>query len=480
MRDLAEAALDAARSAGAGYADARIVYQRTRTLVTRNGRMAAATEAESEGIGVRVLASGAWGFAATNEMTRDAVTRTAARAVELARAAAGVRRQPVALALEGGHVARWESTCIQDPFAIPLDRMADLMLRADAEMARVAGVTLTEVGLTFTRSEQLFLSTAGSDIHQVRTHSGAGLAASAFADGDLQKRSYPNSFGGQYQLRGFEMVEALDLPGHAGRTAEEAVALLAAPECPSGVMDVILDPTQLALQIHESIGHPSELDRVFGMEANYAGTSFLTPDWRGKPLASAGVTIVADARAAHGPGLGTFAFDDEGVPAQGTFLVEDGIFRDYLSSRETAATLGDPASSGTMRAESWNRAPLIRMTNVSLLPGPWTPEALIEDTTDGLYLKVNKSWSIDDRRLDFQFGTEAAWEVKNGRLGRLLKNPTYGGRTPEFWASCDGIGSDWELWGVPNCGKGQPSQTMGVSHGAPTARFRKVRVGVTR
>jgi TldD protein len=323
-------------------------------------------------------------------------------------------------------------------------------------------------------------STEGSDIRQVRTHSGAGLAASAFADGDLQKRSYPNSFGGQYQLRGFEMVEALDLPGHAGETAEEAVALLAAPECPSGVTDVILDPTQLALQIHESIGHPTELDRVLGMEANYAGTSFLTPDWRGQPLASPAVTIVADARAAHGPGLGTFAFDDEGVPAQGTFLVEDGIFRAYMSSRETAAMLGDPASSGTVRAESWNRVPLIRMTNVSLLPGPWTPEALIEDTKDGIYMKVNKSWSIDDRRLDFQFGTEAAWEIKNGKLGRLLKNPTYGGRTPEFWGACDGIGSDWELWGVPNCGKGQPSQTMGVSHGAPTGRFRSVKVGVAR
>jgi TldD protein len=347
-------------------------------------------------------------------------------------------------------------------------------------MGRVKGVTLAEVSLTFARSHQLFLSTGGSRIEQTRTHSGAGLSASAFADGDLQKRSYPNSFGGQYELRGWEMVQGLDLPGHAPQAAHEAVALLGAPECSSGTADVILDPTQLALQIHESIGHPTELDRVLGMEANYAGTSFLTPEWRGQRLAAPGVTLVADARAEHGPGLGTFAFDDEGVPAQRTVLVEDGIFRGYMSSRETAALLGEPASSGTMRAESWNRVPLIRMTNVSLVPGGLSREALIADTKDGLFLSINKSWSIDDRRLDFQFGTEAAWEIKNGKLGRLLKNPTYGGRTPLFWASCDGIGSDWTLWGVPNCGKGQPSQTMGVSHGAPTARVRNVKVGVGR
>jgi TldD protein len=480
MRDMAEAALDAARGSGVRYADVRAVLTRNRALATRNGRVVSVTESETGWIGIRVLAEGAWGFAATNELTRESVARAARQARELARAGATVRRRPIGLAPEARHVASWESPCAQDPFAIPVDLMTDLMLRADAEMTRINGVTLAEVMLTFTRSEALFLSTEGSDIRQVLIHSGAGLSASAFADGDLQKRSYPNSFGGQYQLRGFEMVEALDLPGHAARTAEEAVALLNAPECPSGVMDVILDPTQVALQVHESIGHPAELDRVLGMEANYAGTSFLTPDWRGKPLAAEAVTIVADARAAHGPGLGTFAFDDEGVPAQGTFLVEDGIFRAYMSSRETAATLGEPASSGTMRAESWNRVPLIRMTNVSLLPGPWTLEALIEDTKEGIYLSINKSWSIDDRRLDFQFGTEAAWEIRNGKLGRLLKNPTYGGRTPEFWGSCDGISSDWELWGVPNCGKGQPSQMMGVSHGAPTVRFRQVRVGVGR
>jgi TldD protein len=476
MRDLARWALDAA--AGADYADVRVTLIRTRTLATKNGRMAAAAEAESLGVGIRVLEGGAWGFAATNDLRREVVSAAAARARRLARAAAPVRRRPVALAAEAAHVASWTSPCLQDPFALPVERMTELMLRADAEMARVKGVTLTEVSLSFTRTEQLFLSSEGSDIQQTRTASGAGIAASAFADGDLQRRSYPNSFGGQYELRGFEMVEGLDLVGHAPRVGEEAVALLSAPECPSGTTDVILDPTQAALQIHESIGHPTELDRVLGMEANYAGTSFLTPDWRGRKLGAEAVMIVADARASHGPGLGTFAYDDEGVPAQGTFLVEDGIFRAYMSSRETAPAIGETASSGTMRAEGWNRVPLIRMTNVSLLPGPWTPEALIEDTKDGLYFSINKSWSIDDRRLDFQFGTEAAWEIKNGRLGRLLKNPTYGGRTPELWSSCDGIGQDWQLWGVPNCGKGQPSQTMGVSHGAPTVRFRNVRVGV--
>jgi TldD protein len=247
------------------------------------------------------------------------------------------------------------------------------------------------------------------------------------------------------------------------------------------VKDIILEGSQLGLQVHESIGHPIELDRVLGTEANFAGMSFLTLDKLGTlKYASDVVNVVADATPAHGPGLGTFAYDDEGVPAQATPIVKAGLFVGYLTSRETAAAVGQARSGGAMRAEGWNRIPLIRMTNISLLPGTWKLDDLIADTDDGIYMETNRSWSIDDRRYNFQFGTEIGWEIHAGKKTRMLKNPSYGGITTEFWNSCDAIcGPEyWTLWGVPNCGKGQPMQAMGTGHGASPARFRKVQVGV--
>ena len=269
---------------------------------------------------------------------------------------------------------------------------------------------------------------------------------------------------------------------NARRIAEECVALHKAEQCPQGVNTIILDSSQLGLQIHESIGHPIELDRVLGMEANFAGMSFLTTEkLRTLRYGSELVNVVADATEAHGPGLGTFAFDDEGVPAQSTPIITRGLFTGYLSSRETAPAIGLGQSGGTMRAEGWNRIPLIRMTNVSILPGekPLTFDQLVADTDDGIYLQTNRSWSIDDKRYHFQFGCEIGWEIKHGKLGRMLKNPSYSGITTEFWNSLDAICSrdQWTLWGTPNCGKGQPQQTMGTGHGAAPARFRGVKVG---
>jgi TldD protein len=312
-------------------------------------------------------------------------------------------------------------------------------------------------------------------------HAGAGIVAMSFLGDEIQKRSYPASFGGQHQLGGYELIESLDLPGHAERVAEEAVALHKAIPCPEGQRDIILESSQLGLQIHESIGHPIELDRVLGMEANFAGMSFLTLDKLNTlRYGSEIVNVVADARLEHGPGLGTFGYDDEGVPAQCTDIIKNGQFTGYLTNRETAATVGLNRSGGTMRGESWNRLPIIRMTNISLLPGHWTYDGLIADTDDAILMETNRSWSIDDRRYHFQFSTEIGWEIKNGRKGRMIKNPSYSGITTEFWNSCDAICSrdHWTLWGTPNCGKGQPMQTMGTGHGAAPSRFRNVRVGV--
>jgi TldD protein len=481
MNHLAKRALDTAASKGAGYADVRIMDIRQRYLSTRNGRPSEVRETQSCGLGVRVIADGAWGFASTDELTNAGVDRTAAHAVSVAKASALCKKQDAVLAPEEKFEDRWIAACRIDPFAVPVSTCLDLLLKVDAEIRAVPGITLAEASMDFRRIEQLFVSSLGSDIYQLKTQTGAGFVATSFQNNEIQRRSYPNSFGGQHQTKGYELIDEMDLAGNARRVAEEAVALHQADQCPSGVRDIILGSSQLGLQIHESIGHPIELDRVLGTEANFAGMSFLTLDKLNTlRYGSEIVNAVADATVDHGPGLGTFAYDDEGVPAQCTPIIRDGLFVGYLTSRETAAQVGLARSGGTMRAESWNRIPIIRMTNVSLLPGKGSLADLIAATDDAIYFETNRSWSIDDRRYNFQFGTEIGWEIKNGKIVRMLKNPTYAGITTEFWNSCDAIcgPEEWVLWGTPNCGKGQPMQTMGTGHGAAPARFRKVQVGV--
>jgi len=480
MWDLAAHSLDIAKLRGASYVDARVMHLRQRDLTTKNGTVGTLAQSESIGIGVRVLANGAWGFASTDRLTKDGVAACAAEAVKIAKASALAKRSDVVMAPEDAHVDSWQSPFLKDPFEIPLEAQLDLLLKADKEMRRVKGVTLTETDLQFRKIDSWFASSIGSRIHQRKVISGCGIVATSYQGDEIQKRSYPNSFGGQHALRGYELVEETDLVKHAPRIAEEAVALHSALQCPRKTGTLILGGSQLGLQIHESVGHPIELDRVLGQEANFAGTSFLTLDKLNKlKYGTELVNVVADARPEHGPGLGTFAYDDEGVPAQCTDIIKDGEFRGYLSNRETAHLVGLARSSGTMRTESWNRLPIIRMTNISLKPGTWREPDLIAYTDDGIWMDTNRSWSIDDRRYQFQFSTEIAWEVKGGKKTRMLKNPSYSGITTEFWNSCDAICSKdyWTLWGTPNCGKGQPMQTMGTGHGASPARFRNVNIG---
>jgi TldD protein len=480
MWDLAQHSLETARLRGAVYADARVMYLRQRDLTTKNGQVGTLAESESIGIGVRVLANGAWGFASTDRLTREGVAACAGQAVSIAKASALAKRGEVVMVPEDPYVDSWQSPFRKDPFEIPLETQLELLLKADAEMRSVKGVTLAETGMQFRKIDSWFASSIGSRIHQRKMISGCGIVATSFQGDEIQKRSYPNSFGGQHTLEGYELVEALDIVRNAPRVAEEAVALHSAAQCPEKCGTLILGSSQLGLQIHESVGHPIELDRVLGQEANFAGTSFLTLDQLNKlKYASDIVNVVADARLEHGQGLGTFAYDDEGVPAQCTDIIKNGMFRGYLSNRETAKLIGLKRSSGTMRTESWNRLPIIRMTNVSLMPGTWKEEELVADTGDAILMETNRSWSIDDRRYQFQFSTEIGWEIKGGKKTRMLKNPSYSGITTEFWNSCDAICSReyWTLWGTPNCGKGQPMQTMGTGHGAAPARFRNVRIG---
>jgi TldD protein len=482
MKEIGAWALNVCNARGVQFADLRIVDERQRGLATKNGKIAHAADSNSMGIGIRVLANGAWGFAATEDLTRAGVETTAQQAVEIARASAQVKEHDVTLAPVKPHVDDWASAYKIDPFSISVEEILDLLMKVDAELLKVQGITLAETNMNFRRYEQWYYSNEGADIHQVKVTTGAGYACLSFAGTEIQKRSYPNSFGGQYQDKGYELVHELKLVDNAQRIAEECVALHKADQCPEGKFTIILDSSQLGLQIHESVGHPIELDRVLGMEANFAGTSFLTLEKLGKlRYGSDLVNVVADATEKHGPGLGTFKYDDEGVEAQCTPIITNGLFTGYLSSRETAALVGLNRSGGTVRAEGWNRLPMIRMTNISILPGekPLTLEQLIADTEHGIFFQTNRSWSIDDKRYNFQFGTEMGREIKGGKLVRMLKNPSYSGITTEFWNSMDAICSrdQWTLWGTPNCGKGQPQQVMGTGHGASPARFRNVTVG---
>jgi len=341
-------------------------------------------------------------------------------------------------------------------------------------------VRVSEAFMGSYRTDKIFASTEGSYIEQGIVECGAGIAATAIEGGEVQVRSYPNSFRGNFATRGYEWIEGLALTDHAERIGQEAEQLLSARPCPSKATTLILDGSQVALQVHESIGHPIELDRILGTEASYAGTSFVNPGMVGHfRYGSELVSIVADAT--RPGGLGTFGYDDEGIPAQKTPIITRGILVGLLTSRETAHHIGQ-GSNGTMRADGWNRIPLIRMTNINLEPGDWTLEGMIADTDEGLYLETNRSWSIDDRRINFQFATEVGWEIKGGKRGSMVKNPTYTGITPEFWNSCDAVGNrdHWQMWGTPNCGKGEPGQVAHVGHGASPARFRNVRVGVMK
>jgi TldD protein len=478
MSDIAQRALDSATRLGVEYADVRTVRRQDQSINVNAGRVDGVSLGETEGFGVRVLVDGAWGFASSGRMDGHEADRIATLAVRIARAAARHARRRVTLSDRAPALGRYETPIEDDPFGVPVDQTVALLLESERAMAAVKGATSTKAEYRALREWKAFFDSDGSHTEQVITHVGASLEANAAGEDDVQRRSYPESGG--YRAAGYEHIRGLHLVARAPVLAEEAVELLAAPVLPPGRRTIILHPSQLYLQIHESCGHPTELDRVFGTEAAYAGTSFLTTDKLddGFAYGSAEVTIVADATTPGG--LGTFGWDDEGVAAQRVPLVSEGVFSGYLSSRETAPRISR-SSGGAMRADGWNRLPLIRMTNINLLPRPGMSfEDIIADTDDGLLFASNRSWSIDDRRLNFQFGVEVAREIKHGSLGQLYRNATYTGMTPRFWGSCDAVADErsWQLVGVTNCGKGQPGQDMHVGHGSSGARFRDVEVGV--
>ena len=461
-------------SDGASYADVRLVTRTSEQLRVWDGKTEELLSHSSRGFGVRVLVDGAWGFAGNPDLRRG--RETLAAALQVARASAFLQKEPVQLAPIPAERTRW-----QTPFEIDLKRISyqerlDLLLAADGEMARVPGITQRKSSMGFYFTDQLFASSEGSLIEQNLTACGAGIVALAADGSEVQHRSYPASFQGNYATGGYEHVLGLGLVEGARSCAEQAVALLQADPCPAGVTTLIMDSSMMTLLIHESIGHALELDRVLGSEASYAGTSFVTPENLGRlQYGSPQVTITADA--VQPGGLATFAFDDEGAPARRTVLIDQGRLVNYLTSRETAARLGLPVS-GNMRADGWQRTPLIRMTNINLEPGESSLEEMIAGTDQGIYMETVNTYSIDDKRLNFQFGPEIGWEISKGRLGRMLKNVRFTAMTPAFWNACDAVGgpAEWHLWGIPVCGKGEPGQSVHVGHGSPPARFRDIQV----
>jgi TldD protein len=475
---LGEHAIDAATGAGAAYADARVVLRRSQNVATKNGAVDSVSDVETEGIGVRVLVDGAWGFACDPGLSEEGAREAALRAVAFARASAGRARRRVELAPVPAERGEYTSPAERDPIEVSLEEKIELCLRAEEGMHRPE-VRITEANVRASRETRVFRSSEGARVRQDFVEAGGGIEALAVGDdGRVQARSYPSAHGGSSGQSGWEYVEGLGLEREAPRVGEEAAALLTADPCPAAVTTVVVDAEQMLLQVHESVGHPTELDRVYGTEAAYAGTSFLKPaDLGSLRYGSKHMNVTADPTTPLG--LGTFGFDDEGAPARRQPVVEAGVLTGFLASRETAALIGRELG-GSMRADNWSRMPLVRMTNLHLEPGAGTLEELVADVDDGLFLCTNKSWSIDDKRLNFQFGTQIAWEIKRGKLGRMLRDATYMGVTPEFWAGLDAVAGpeEWRLHGLTNCGKGQPGQHAHVSHGTAPARFRNVQVGV--
>lgn len=480
MRELLKFITGYLRKKGVEYGDIRYEHITRESIQVRDGVIEGFSTGLSVGVGIRVLYKGAWGFASSNMIGEEDAVRTAQEALSIARAFSAVNPVRVRLSPADPHVDSYATPYRIDPFKVSPEDKIGLLSDITSRALRVKDIAVCEAFMEFALVEKEFLSTEGAQVSQSLLISGGGYHVIAENGKEAQRRSYPDAHHGLFGTKGFELFDEINFRGSVDKVTEEARALLKAKECPSKTIDIILDGSQMALQLHESCGHPAELDRVLGSEISFAGGSFLSLDKRGTfRYGSKHVNIYADPN--YPGGAGSYKYDDEGVRAERIDLVRDGMFLNYLTSRESAATIGQ-RSNGSMRADCWSGAPLVRMSNICLEPGEGSLDELIADTKDGIMLSTNRSWSIDDLRLNFQFTTEVAYEIKNGKIGQLYKNPVYYGITPGFWASCDGVcGKDeWMMWGLNSCAKGEPMQVASVGHGACPARFRGVKVGVLK
>lgn len=470
--------LDSATKAGAGYADVQFWTMRTEGLYVRNGDVRDASDVRSLGYGVRALVDGSWGFYGSDQLSDADFDRVARAATAIARSGTRVPDRIPAGTPSEKIVARWETPYTRDPASVSLGRRAAQLLAVEKSMHIAKNVIAGFALINIWTTDKEFYSTTGSAISQRLRQAGAGCGVTAIGrDRDPQTRGGPADFG-LYQSGGFEVIDRAELAAIAPIYAREAVELAAAPVLPSGTRDLILDAGVLSLQLHESVGHPLELDRALGWEANFSGTSWVTPADVGKArYGSALLNIYADN--AMPLGLATVGYDDEAVAPRRVPLIEDGILRAFLSSRDTAAQAGLPMTASS-RAQDWASIPIVRMTNIALAPHEGTLASIVAETNDGIMVSGMTSWSIDDHRLNFQFGPQIAYEIKNGKRGKIFKRPTYTGVTPQFWGAMDRVGgpSEYRIFGAANCGKGEPEQTARTTHACSVARFRHVKVGV--
>jgi len=474
---LADVALNTARRLGVTYADIRINRYRNESIATREQQVQNVSRGQNFGFGVRVLYKGTWGFASSRSVTSADVRRITQQAVEIARANSVYQRKRISLVPVEKVVTTWKSAFEKDPFEISIDDKIQFLLSLNDSAMKMQGVNFVNSFMGFVNEQKFYASTDGSRIEQyiIRVDPGFTVTAVNRANGDFQSRS---ALGGP-QSMGYEYIEKYDWKGEAQQAGEEAVMKLKAKAIDPGKYDLVLHPSHLWLTIHESVGHPTELDRSLWMEANYAGTSFLTPDKIGKlQFASKIMNFVADRT--QPAGLATVGYDDEGVPAQRWHLIKDGVFVDWQTTRDLAAMTGQKKSYGCNHGDSWGSISFPRMPNVSLQPGAdnTSLDDLIAGVEKGILIYGDGSYSIDQQRYNFQFGGQVFWEIKNGKRGEMLRDVAYQSRTTDFWNSCDGLGGQatYELGGTFSDGKGEPGQSNSVSHGCPVARFRQVNV----
>ncbi len=477
MKDLALYFQDVAKRYDIEYADIRVASYRKQRIFLQDLSPKEIEDEELLGFGIRVLYDGAWGFASSTELSKEEIDRVLKRAYEIAKASSMARGDfRIHLAEEPIHVAKFETPIEKDPFSVPLHDKIDLLYRVNETMLKVRGVVKAFARMDLRRRHQFFASTEGSFIETIIYTVNAGYTAFATGNNDSQSRSFQD-----YPLnKGYEHIGSLGLLDNAEKIANEAVMKLYAKEPDEGIMDLVLDPSHLSLTIHESVGHPTELDRVLGYEANFAGRSFATPEKLGKfRYGSPLVNFVADNTLPGG--LATTGFDDDGVECQKWYIIKDGILVDYSTTREVAPLIGQKRSHGSARADSFSSFPINRIPNLSLMPkeDKMTPEELTSEVKRGIYIEGQGSFSIDQMRLNFQFGGDLFYEIKDGKKTQMLKDVIYQSTTPIFWNSLDGLSDErfWEPRGFLTCGKGEPVQSAQMTNGAPYARFRNVKVG---
>jgi TldD protein len=477
LRDLADAALASAKKAGASYADVRINRYRNQFIFTRDRRIQNIVNTESYGFGVRVIVDGTWGFASSSVVTSDEIARVAAQAAGIAKANRRLNAEPVRLAPVDAYDTTWNTPVQKNPFDLPLQPKIDLLMQINDEALKVPGASFVSAAMQFVNEQKYFASSEGSHIQQslIRSYPSFTVTAVDRATGKFYARNALTAPMGM----GYEYIEGYPLVTEARAAAEEAVAMHKAKPAPAGQKTLILHPTNLWLTIHESVGHSTELDRALGYEANLAGTSFLTPDKLGKfEFGSKLVNIFADKTQERA--IATCGFDDDGVKTTRWPLIHAGTFVDYQTTRDQAHLIGQKTSHGCSYADNWSSIPFQRMPNVSLEPGgkDISEQDIISATDDGVYVKGDASYSIDQQRYNFQFSGQTFWEVKNGKITTQLRDLAYQSNTPEFWKSCDMVGgrSTYALGGAFSDGKGQPMQINSVSHGCPIARFARVNI----